>query len=241
MSGSDSPRQNTPNAANSKVFVRLTLRQAPPASAPVAGTKGHQNGHQMDQLCDLNSRGWMRRPGRPGGVEIGVPAEPGWGPPFGCRQWDPASGWPSRACQPGMAAPPCCVTNISDVARHFPPRCASFSLNTRPFGHPLLRRSKATWRLPPSIGEHSPGPAASGRIRSMGVVFMTAVSSDSKAEPFALSLNQLAQRSSLSRRSIERAVANGALRSRRIGGRRIILRADALRWLSRDQPSGGAQ
>lgn len=62
------------------------------------------------------------------------------------------------------------------------------------------------------------------------------VLSSSQAAPLAFSINQLAQVSSLSRRTIERAVFSGALRSRRIGGRRIVLRADALRWLSRDQP-----
>lgn len=60
-------------------------------------------------------------------------------------------------------------------------------------------------------------------------------------QPLAFSLNHLAALSSISRRTIERAVMSGALRSRRIGGRRIVLRADALRWLSKDQPTGGAQ
>ncbi len=62
----------------------------------------------------------------------------------------------------------------------------------------------------------------------------------SERTPLAYSLSELAQLSSISRRTIERAVLSGALRSRRIGGRRIVLRANALRWLSKDQPNGGA-
>lgn len=56
-------------------------------------------------------------------------------------------------------------------------------------------------------------------------------------EPLAYSLSQVAALTSVSRRGVERAIAAGALKSRRIGGRRIVLRADALRWLSHDQPA----
>ncbi len=56
----------------------------------------------------------------------------------------------------------------------------------------------------------------------------------------AYSLDELAVLSSLSRRSVERAVLTGQLPSRRIGGRRVILAADALRWLSQDQPTPAA-
>lgn len=70
---------------------------------------------------------------------------------------------------------------------------------------------------------------------------MSATKPGSQPEPLAYSLDQLAKRSSLSRRTVERAVHSGALRSRRIGGRRIVLRPDALRWLNRDRPNGGAK
>ncbi len=58
--------------------------------------------------------------------------------------------------------------------------------------------------------------------------------------PLSYSLVELAHLTSLSRRTLERAIVRGELRSRKIGARRIILIADARRWLSRDQPSPAA-
>lgn len=57
----------------------------------------------------------------------------------------------------------------------------------------------------------------------------------------AYDLNELSRLTPFSRRTLERAVVAGALKTRKIGGRRIVLRADALRWLSRDHPAPGAE
>ena len=56
------------------------------------------------------------------------------------------------------------------------------------------------------------------------------------AERLAFSIAEVGQLSSLSRRTIERAILSGELKSYRKGGRRLVLRADALRWLAKDQP-----
>lgn len=55
-------------------------------------------------------------------------------------------------------------------------------------------------------------------------------------ESLAYSLAQAARVSGLGKRTLEAHAASGRLRTRLIGGRRIVLRRDLLAFLNRDQP-----
>lgn len=55
-------------------------------------------------------------------------------------------------------------------------------------------------------------------------------------ESLAYSLAQAAAACGISKRSLEAYIATGRLKSRKIGGRRIILRKDLLAFLNHDQP-----
>lgn len=55
-------------------------------------------------------------------------------------------------------------------------------------------------------------------------------------EPLAYSLTQAARVSGISRRGLEMHIAARRLRSRKIGGRRVVLRRDLVAFLDHDQP-----
>lgn len=65
----------------------------------------------------------------------------------------------------------------------------------------------------------------------------SAMSQDAAPQPIAYAIADLPRISPpRSRRAWERYIAAGRLPSRKIGGRRVVLRADLLRFLARDQP-----
>lgn len=60
---------------------------------------------------------------------------------------------------------------------------------------------------------------------------------DAAPQPIAYAVSDLPKISPpRSRRAWERYIAAGRLPSRKIGGRRVVLRTDLLRFLARDQP-----